>query len=254
MKPPLDPPRPLRRRKVTHDPPPALDLEVVVARYREPVNWTRNLPQSVRVSLYDKGGDLPERLFPWARIVRLPNVGLEAHTYLEHILTCWDHLATVTLFCQGHPFDHVWDLHDAARAVVAGREAVDGFRWLGNLIDTDDARGRRLFTGWSKNEDGRELRVDLFHQELFGTSLNDMLHFRLGAQFMATAPAIRSRPRSFWERARDLAVSFPDAGHCFERLWDRVFGVRAIDPGILGPDGFLDLKPFKGPRAPADGA
>jgi hypothetical protein len=233
---------------VTHDPPPAVGLEVVVARYREPVNWTRNLPACVQVSLYDKGGDLPEALFPWARIVRLPNVGLEAHTYLEHILTRWDELAPVTLFSQGHPFDHVWDLHDAVRAVVAGRETVSTFRWLGNLLDTDDARGRRLFTTWSKNRDGRELRVDLFHEHLFGTLLEDLLHFRLGAHFMVAAGTIRSRPREFYERARDLAITFPDAGHCFERLWDRIFGVRAIDPAILGPGGFLDQKPFKGPR------
>lgn len=242
--------RPLRRRKVTHDPSPAVDLEVVVARYREPVNWTRNLPATVRVSLYDKGGDLPADLFPWARIVRLPNVGLEAHTYLEHILTRWDQLAPVTLFCQGHPFDHVWDLHDSARDVVAGREIVKTFRWLGNLLDTDDERGRRLFTKWSKNRDGRELRVDLFHQQLFGAPLDGLLHFRLGAQFMVTAEAIRSRSKDFWEHARQLSLGFPDAGHCFERLWDRVFGIRAIDPASLGPDGFLDLKPFKGPRNP----
>lgn len=236
--------RPLRRRR---DPgvAPAVALEVVVARYAEAVNWTRKLPGSVRVTLCDKRGDLPAGRFPWARVVRLPNVGLEAHAYLTHILDRWDELADVTLFCQGHPFDHAWDLHPVTQAVVAGREVVHGFRWLGHILDTDDDRGRRLFQKWSKNKDGRELRIDRFHEALFGEPAPPLVHFRPGAQFFATAAAVRARPREFWERARTLAVEFPDAGHCFERLWDRVFGVRAIDPAELGPDGTKYLKPIR---------
>jgi hypothetical protein len=71
------------------------------------------------------------------------------------------------------------------------------------------------------------------------------VHFRPGAQFAVTREAIRARPRAFWERARTLAIEFPDSGHCFERLWDRVFGVRAIDPAELGPDGCRYLKPIR---------
>ena len=239
--------RPLKRRHHLLDPPPVVALEVVVSRFREEVNWVRHLPASTRITLYDKGGDLPEARFPWARVARLPNVGVEAHTYLQHILAHRDALAPLTLFCQGHPFDHAWDLHPVTRAIVAGREQVTAFRWLGHIHDTDDARGLRLFTKWSKNRDHRELRVDLFHQELFGGPAPPLVHFAIGAQFFATADAIRARPASFWQRALDLSMTFPDAGHCFERLWDRIFGVCAIDPATLGPDGCRYLKPIKTP-------
>jgi hypothetical protein len=235
---------PLRRRR---DPGAraAVELEVVVARYAEAVNWTRKLPGSARVTIYDKSGDLPRERFPWATVATLANVGREAHTYVHHILERYDALAPVSLFCQGHPFDHAHDLHPVARAVVGGDEVVADFRWLGHILDTDDARGRRLFTRWSKNADGRELALDEFHEALFGEPAPALVHFAIGAQFLVTREAVRSRPRAFWERARDLAVSFPDAGHCFERLWDRVFGVRAIDPASLGPDGCRYLKPIK---------
>lgn len=237
--------RPLRRRRDPLEPPPAVELEVVVARYREAVNWTRKLPGGTRVTIYDKGGDLSAARFPWARVRALENVGREAHSYIHHILTRWDELAELTLFSQGHPFDHAWDLHRVARAVVAGRETVSGFRWLGHILDTDDARGRRLFTRWSKNEDRRELRVDLFHEALFGAPAPDLVHFCIGAQFIVSAGAVRGRPRAFWQRALELAVSFPDAGHCFERLWDRIFGYLAIDPAVLGPGGCKYLKPIR---------
>ena len=235
--------RPLRRRRDGKAA--AVALDVAVARYAEELNWTRKLPASARVWLYDKRGDLPAERFPWARVVRLENVGVEAHTYISHIIEMYQEVAAVTLFCQGWPFDHCYDLQPTVHAVVEGRESVTSFRWLGHILDTDDAHGRRLFTRWSKNADGRELAVGEFHRELFGEPLDGLVHFRPGAQFIATAGAIRSRPLAFWRRALELAVSFPDAGHCFERLWDRVFGVRAIDPAELGPDGCRYLKPIR---------
>jgi hypothetical protein len=197
------------------------------------------------VTIYDKGGDLDPAAFPRAALARLPNVGREAQTYLFHIVTRWDSLAPVTVFCQGHPFDHVHDLHRVLRALAQGEPAVQGFRWLGFIIDTDDARGRRLFVNWSRNEDRRELRLDEFHRLLFGEPAPEPVRFRPGAQFVATAERIRSRPRELYVRALDLAATFPDAAHCFERLWDRVFGVVGVDPQVLGDRPCVYLKPIR---------
>jgi len=225
------------------------ELELVVARYDEAVEWTRNVPASVRVTLYDKGGDLDPARFPRATVVRLPNVGREAQTYLHHIVERWDSPVPLTVFCQGHPFDHAHDLHRVLRDLASGRSVVDGFRWLGFTIDTDDARGRRLFVGWSKNEDGRELRLDEFHRLLFGGPAPERVRFYPGGQFVVAAGRIRSRPRTFWERARELAATFPDAAHCFERLWDRVFGVVGVDEALLAGQDCVHLKPIRRLRA-----
>ncbi len=223
----------------------SVELELVVARWAEPVAWTRNVPRSVRATIHDKGGELDPRDFPRATILRLPNVGREAQTYLHHIVERFDAPAAVTVFCQGRPFDHAHDLHRVLRALAAGRQTVPDFRWLGFTIDTDDARGRRLFVPWSKNEDGRELRLDEFHRLLLGEPAPERVRFYPGAQFAVTADRVRSRPRAFWERARELAVSFPDAAHCFERLWDRVFGVVGVDEALLGGRDCVYLKPIK---------
>lgn len=225
------------------------DLELVVARHAEAVDWTRHVPAAVRVTIYDKGGDLDAAKFPRATVARLPNVGREAQTYLHHIVERWESPAPVTVFCQGHPFDHAHDLHRVLRALAAGRETVADFRWLGFTIDTDDARGRRLFVPWSKNEDGRELRLDEFHRALFASPAPERVRFYPGAQFAVTAERIRSRPRAFWERARDLAATFPDAAHCFERLWDRVFGVAGVDEARMGGRDCVHLKPIRRLRA-----
>ena len=224
---------------------PGPGIELVVARYEEAVAWTRNVPAAVRVTIYDKGGDLDAASVSRARVVRLPNLGHEAHTYLQHILDNYDSLAPLTVYCQGHPFDHASDLHHVLRALVAGEREVVAFHWLGFIIDSDDARGRRLFVDWSKNRDGRELRLDLFHQRLFDRPAPEWVRFYPGAQFAVTAACVRAKPREFYARALSLSQSFPDAGHCFERLWDRVFGVEGVDPVLLGDDPVRYLKPIR---------
>lgn len=88
-------------------------LELVVARYAEDLSWLRRVPKTVRVTVYNKGGDTVPGM-------ALPNVGREAHTYLHHMVTRYDDLAEVTLFCQGKPFDHVPDLHKILRQLAAG--------------------------------------------------------------------------------------------------------------------------------------
>ena len=225
-----------------------MTLDLVVARYQEPARWVNNTPRSLRVFVYDKGGDLPPTDLPRAQIEARPNRGHEAETYCHHILSHWDELADVTVFCQGHPFDHAHDLHAVLRRLASGELVVADFHWLGFTIDTDDPRGRRLFVPWSKNRDGRELALDEFHLCLFETEAPSKIRFYLGGQFAVQRALIHARGRAFFERAQALATDFPDAAHCFERLWDRVFGVLGVDPSVLGEKDCVYLKPIKAPR------
>jgi hypothetical protein len=221
------------------------EVELVVARYQEPVAWLRRVPRSIHVRLFDKGGDLTPADVPRSELVRLPNLGREAHTYLHHLLTRRDALAPLTVFCQGHPFDHASDFHRTLRALATGEERVQGFRWLGFIIDTDDDRGRRLFVPWSKNPGRRELRLDRFHLALFDAPCPPRVRFFPGAQFAVTAERARARPADFYARALELSSTFPDAAHCFERLWDRVFGVSGVDEASLQGQDTVYLKPIR---------
>lgn len=194
-------------------PPP---LELVVARHCEDLGWLRRVPKEFTVTVYNKGETLAETQ-------ALPNIGREAHTYLHHLATRHATLADVTVFAQGHPFDHAPDLHHRLRALAERRETVDNFHWLGFLADTDDARGHRLFVPWSKNPTRQELQLDDFHERLFGAPGPALYRFFAGAQFAVTREAGSRRSAEFFLRARALAADFPLAPHCFERCWDRVF-------------------------------
>ena len=214
-----------------------MTIELVVARYLEDVSWLNNIPPQITARVYDKSPS-----------GNLPNVGREAHTYLHHICENYDDLADLTVFAQGKPFDHAFDFHQTLRALAATSSEsgdVAAFRWLGHIIDTDDENGARLFATWSKNSGDERLDMNGFHRALFGDDGPEKYTFVLGAQFAATRALIGSRSLDFWHRALEIAVDFPDAAHCYERSWDRVFGVAGIDAQWLAGRETVYLKPIR---------
>ena len=213
-------------------------LELVVARHTEDLRWLRRVPDSWRITVYDKGGGT-EGAEP------LPNVGREAHSYLHHLVTRYDDLADLTVFVQGKPFDHVPDLHTLLRKLADGSESVAGFRWLGFLIDWDDPDGSRLYQAWSKNPEKRPLPGREFHRRVWGVDPGDRWIFYGGAHFGVTADVVRSRERSFYANCLDVSTHLDEAAHCFERTWDKVFGVNGI-PGSFAVGPFPRyLKPIR---------
>ena len=225
---------------------PPVSVELVIARHEEDLRWVRRVPASIRITIYNKGTNLALPLEIARReglsVNALPNLGREAHTYLTHLSERYEEVAPVTIFCQGHPFDHAPDFHARLRGVSEGSESPDPFLWYGFLEETDDPRGKRLFVPWSKNPERKELETGRLHEELFGGTTPDFFHFRGGAQFAVTREAVHRRDREFYLRALDLSVKIPLAAHSYERIWDRIFGDPVIDPESLGPEGVRYLK------------
>ncbi|MDA0990148.1 MAG: DUF3431 domain-containing protein [Verrucomicrobia bacterium] len=214
------------------------DLELVVARFAEDLRWIRRLPESCRVTVYNKGPDLPGATV-------LPNIGHEAHTYLSHIVARYDSLADTTVFCQGRPFDHVPELHRQLRELAEGQLRVSDFRWLGFIIDYDDPQGTRLFKNWSKNPNGRLLDCNGFWNALWNRPAPERMVFYPGAHFAVTRAQIRSQSRVFYQQALALSIQFPDAGHCLERCWDAVFGCHGIPEKHRGKELPIYLRPIQ---------
>ena len=67
---------------INHD-----DIELVVSRYNEDLEWLKEEPfNKYRVICYNKGKNDDFYKPPNMRIVNLENVGREGHTYIYHIL------------------------------------------------------------------------------------------------------------------------------------------------------------------------
>lgn len=225
---------------------PSHAIELVIARHEEDLRWVRRVPPSLKVTIYNKGVSPPLtselECRPGISVIPLSNKGREAHSYLTHLVEQYGSLSPLTVFCQGHPFDHAPDFHDRLRDLAAEDEHPDPFHWYGFLEETDDQKGKRLFVPWSKNPEGKELETGRLHEELFGEASPEFFHFRGGAQFAVNRDAILRRDRDFYLRALELSIRIPLAAHSYERIWDRIFGDPVIDPASLGPEGVRYLK------------
>jgi hypothetical protein len=101
---------------------------------------------------------------------------------------------------------------------------------------------------WSKNPEGTGLDLEGFHRALWGEEGPAEYAFYLGAHFLVRRELVLKQPRSFYERARELSLEIPNAAHCFERCWDRVFGVSGAALQALAGRRTAFLKPIK-PKA-----
>jgi len=81
---------------------PSHNLQIVVARYKEHLDWLKTDPfNKYSVIVYNKGGDNDYYKPAHAKEIVLPNSGLEIHSFLYHIITNYDNLAPITAFLQG---------------------------------------------------------------------------------------------------------------------------------------------------------
>ena len=85
-----------------------MKYELVIAAYKEPLDWLSYLPKSrnytVKLSCSDPGRDLSG--VQADEIVTRENHGREAGHWLGHIVDRYDSLEEWTVFLQGEPFYH----------------------------------------------------------------------------------------------------------------------------------------------------
>lgn len=81
---------------------------LVLARYAEPLDWIKLVPDDFEVIIYNKGEkiDSPDIIDRASRIIDRPNEGRESETYLHHMLTEARDDQSFTVFSQGEPFAH----------------------------------------------------------------------------------------------------------------------------------------------------
>lgn len=201
-----------------------MNLEIVVARYKEDISWVSELRNAgFNVTVYNKheGENL------------LPNVGRESHTYLHHIITRWENLADYTLFLQGDPFEHATDLFHQIMLML---EETPNFKPVLKIVG-----GRPMSILCDKNAQphgvnkGRLVPLGKLYEWLTMSSSPELYACTPGAQFLVSSSQIKRWTKKFYERAI-LTVSYdvdPIEGHCFERLWPKIFLDYTPSPGKI---------------------
>ncbi len=223
-------------------------MDLVVSHFNEDLRWLKKVPSVFRIVLYCKA-EPPDLSFLEREVVpvTLPNVGREAHTWLVHLEQSCETPPELTVFLQGHPFDHCHDTHQRLRAIAAGTYQLpaSGFDWWGFIIETDDPLGRRVFVPWSKNTDSRELDIGKYFQAVFDCPGPELYRFYPGGQFVVSGAAMQRNGREFYTRARQLLEQDEDAAYGLERFWDQLFGVQAVTAEMMGSEQTVYLKKIR---------
>jgi hypothetical protein len=199
--------------QMKHDAP---NCTIVVARYNENMEWTKQLPN---VRIYNKGKPLLEHDEPL--VITLPNVGREGHTYYTYLVENYDNLPDYTIFLQGNPFDHSPHILENIYTYLVRMQHSNNnldFAFLSKNI-------------WECSLQGCQFHPNLplmnVYEHLFDTTQPDTFRFRFGegAQFLVSKRAILQRPKAFYSKIVEMLDNDinPIEGFVMERFHGLVF-------------------------------
>lgn len=182
------------------------DRQVVVARYRENVDWVDLLECDYLI--YNKGDDIGRD----CTRLDMHQSGREAHTFTWHLIHEYDNLAEWNVFVQGAPLDHCCYFWDAYL-----NTSINGFQWLGHNTVRGDVHGDPHHPG---------LPIGLAYATLMRQQPPYWFYFVAGQQFIVHRKVVREKPRAFYQKLYDTMNNPPflkDWAWTMERLWEVMF-------------------------------
>ncbi|KAA8613382.1 repeatdomain containing protein [Pyrenophora tritici-repentis] len=205
-----------------------------------------SMPQmaDAHVTIYLKDSEADEQKIKQEtnaqEVIKLPNVGREAETYLNHIVSRWDSLAERTVFLQA-------DVHNPREFYPFFeqyfRTNQTGFLnlgWVGKICNADNCGDRY---GW---QDETSLFPEI--QSRIDHSTRDRFLLSYKGQFVVSAARIRGIDKAIYDDLRQLLVdenswahnepylqgrqdsmSQPFFGYTMERIWNLLFQCSDMD-------------------------
>jgi hypothetical protein len=188
---------------------------IIVARYNENVEWTKQFPN---VIIYNKGSKLDNNY----NEVFLNNVGRESHTYYKYICDNYDNLAEYTIFLQGSPFDHspniISNLTNLTKYINNKELSID-FEFLSEQIHHSSLDIECTRYWQCKN-------IHKNWERVFGVNIdNQECVFGAGAQFIVSKKKILKNTKEFYEnimKMLDYDID-PLEGYDIERFHKYIF-------------------------------
>ena len=185
---------------------------IVVARYNENVEWTKNF---VNVVVYNKGNPMSDDIHHFV----LNNVGREGHTYYKHIYDNYDNLADYTIFLQANPFDHSPNIISILNNYVNNIDLSIDFDFLSECVLDCNLAGCHFHQG---------LPLIETYEKLFGERNENMdFLFGSGAQFIVSKKKILQRPKEFYLKIVEMLNKDinPVEGYVIERFHKLIFSI-----------------------------
>jgi len=208
--------------------------EIVVARYNEDLEWINREPFNRHpIIIYNKSDNENfVKNLNIKKIIQLPNVGREMHTYFYHIIENYDNLADVTIFLPGSvDLEHKYD---RSKRVVETVETTNNTVFSGWREDVDyNFQIDNWLSTHSKNKDlNPDAIMEPSNIRPYGEWFKNT--FKNGEQNMIVSlnsiisvwrENILQKPKSYYENLINMVNKHqnPEVVHYLERSWCAVF-------------------------------
>ncbi len=215
-------------------------IAVVVSRYNEKLEWIETHPfNQFNYIVYNKGTNDDFCHTNVVKVIHLPNVGRESHTYLYHIVHNYNHLSDINVFLPGS-VDTTYELY-RKKEISA------------HLLNTIASRGNAVFLTLDNDQPIYKKFYDFTLDTYEGTTAENLKNNSKNLVLSTTRPFgrwiehnnicqhttayihfgifsvhkndIRRNPLEYYKQLMtQLEVSSnPEVGHYFERSWAAIF-------------------------------
>ena len=221
---------------------------IIVARYKEDVEWTKQFPN---VIIFNKGISFVDYVSETYKSIRgynflknvlikerenkqintarynevmMNNVGREGHTYYKYICDNYHNLEDYTIFLQANPFDHSPNIISNVKKYLNNKELSIDFEFLSEKIHYSS-----LDEQCSKYPECKNIHNTW--ERVFGVKDdNNECIFGAGAQFIVSKKKILENSKEFYENiVKILEYSInPLEGYDIERFHKYIFTSKSV--------------------------
>jgi hypothetical protein len=178
-----------------------MNLVLVVARYKESTEWTKNIKN--KVLIFNKNIE-ENNLFE----LNLPNKGFETDTFLYFIIENYESLPDYIAFLQGNPFDHCPEV----------LKLINYFKFDSSFVPLGPIYIR----------DGSVVEETIKWAEFCNINVNLPIKFIGGAQCIVSKDLIKQRTKKSYIYIHEKVCPHIDFNshtkYFFEYLWPTILG------------------------------
>jgi len=213
------------------------DQEIIISRYNEDLSWIDESPFNRHpIIIYNKGDEINIKNKKIKKIVNLPNVGRETHTFLYHIIENYDNLSEVTIFLMGSV--KLPNKYQRSIKMIETVEKTNNTYLSCVENDIGEIKKASNFTidnYQSSNENNREKsnsKVEPSNIRPFGKWFNAVFTdneknecFVYNSILSVSKKNILQKPKSYYKKLLNQVNTSenPEAGHYIERSWYAIF-------------------------------
>ncbi len=190
-----------------------MEIEIVISRYNEQINWIENL--KFPYIIYNKGKE--DINLPY---ITLPNFGRESGTYIYHIIQNYGTLPNYLVLLQGNPFDHCRDLYHKIENYNR-----DGITFLADALLPND-----LYRVPQDHRDTLKLIVDKMnlHEYLKNYEI-EQYNYPFGSQWIIPKNYIINKTLNFWQNLYEIHQEHYLSAWVMERMFLHIFNHKELD-------------------------